>query len=108
MDGITQTIDEIARHYVNEVNKHISVNKAFLYGSYAKETYKESSDLDIAIFSEDFEDEKFVDVNAFLFSVARRYKDVCIDPIGFSTLDMTDNNPFIKEIIDTGREIFTK
>lgn len=105
MDDITQKIDEIARDYVNEVKKHISVNKAFLYGSYAKGSYNEGSDLDIAIFSESFGEKKFVEVNAFLFSLARRYKEICIEPVGFSNLDMIDNNPFVKEIIETGKEI---
>ena len=105
MDEITQKVEEIAREYVNEVKKHVSVNKAFLYGSYAKGTYNEGSDLDIAIFSEAFTNKKFVEVTAFLLSLARRYKQICIEPVGFSNLDIIDDNPFIKEIINTGKEI---
>lgn len=105
MDEITQKVEEIAREYVNEVKKHVSVNKAFLYGSYAKGTYNEGSDLDIAIFSEAFANKKFVEVTAFLLSLARRYKQICIEPVGFSNLDIIDDNPFIKEIINTGKEI---
>lgn len=107
MDEITQKVEEIAREYVNEVKKHVSVNKAFLYGSYAKRTYNQGSDLDIAIFSEDFTNKKFVEVTAFLLSLARRYKQICIEPVGFSNLDIVDDNPFIKEIINTGKEIST-
>jgi len=90
---------------VKEVKKHVRVNKAFLYGSYAKGTYDQGSDLDIAIFSESFKDKKFVEVTAFLFSLARRYKEICIEPVGFSDIDMISDNPFIKEIIDTGKDI---
>ncbi|NSW91701.1 MAG: nucleotidyltransferase domain-containing protein [Firmicutes bacterium] len=105
MDDILKKVEEIARDYVKEVKKHVRVNKAFLYGSYAKGTYDEGSDLDIAIFSESFKDKKFVEVTAFLFSLARRYKEICIEPVGFSDIDMISDNPFIKEIIDTGKDI---
>ena len=105
MDDIIQKVEEIARDYVKEVKKHVNVNKAFLYGSYVKGTYDENSDLDIAIFSESFKDKKFVEVTAFLFSLARKYKEICIEPVGFSNVDIISNNPFIKEIINTGKEI---
>ena len=105
MDDNAQNVELIALDYINEVNKHISINKAILYGSYAKGTYNKDSDLDIAIFSENFRNKKFVEVTAFLFSIARKYKEICIEPVGFSNLDLTNDNPFIKEIIDTGKEI---
>jgi predicted nucleotidyltransferase len=107
LDEITQKVEEIAREYVNDVKKHINVSKAFLYGSYAKETYNNGSDLDIAIFSEAFNDKKFVEVTMFLLSLARKYKQICIEPVGFSNLDIINENPFVKEIINTGKEINT-
>ena len=105
MDEITQKIEKIAREYVDDVKKHIIVNKAFLYGSYARGTYNSGSDLDIAIFSETFTNKKFVDVTMFLLSLTRKYKQICIEPVGFSNLDLIDDNPFVKEIINTGKEI---
>ena len=105
MDVITQKIDEIAKGFVDEIRKHIIVNKAYLYGSYAKGTFDEDSDLDIAIFSENFKDKRHVEVNTFLFSLARRYKGICIEPIGFTDSEIKNNNPFVREIIETGKEI---
>ena len=90
---------------MDDVKKHITVNKAFPYGSYARGTYNNDSDLDIAIFSEAFTDKKIVDVTMFLLSLARKYKQICIEPVGFSNLDLIDDNPFVKEIVNTGKEI---
>lgn len=105
MDDNAKRAEEIARNYVNEVKRHILVNKAVLYGSYARGTFDKESDLDIAIFSESFKNQKFVDIATFLFSLARKYKEICIEPVGFSNIDLIDDNPFIKEIINTGKEI---
>ncbi len=105
MDSRIKTAEKIAQDYVNEVKKHIKVNRAVLYGSYANGTYDKQSDLDIAIFSENFENKKFVEVTAFLFSLARKYREICIEPVGFSNLDLNDDNPFIKEVVSTGKEL---
>jgi predicted nucleotidyltransferase len=105
MAEVSERISRIAEDYINEVNKHINVDRAFLYGSYAKGNYSEHSDLDIAIFSESFKGKSFVDSVAFLFSLARKYKDVCIEPVAFTESDLQEDNPFVKEIITTGKEI---
>jgi predicted nucleotidyltransferase len=105
VDANFEKVEGIAKDFVNEVKKHISVNKAVIYGSYAKGHYNSKSDLDIAIFSESFKNKRFVDVTAFLFSVARKYKEVCIEPVGFADTDLKSGNPFIKEIISSGIEI---
>ena len=80
--------------------------KPFLYGSYAKGNYSEYSDVDVAIFSEGFKDKNMIEINSFLFSIARKYKEVCIEPIGFQNSDLHTGNPFVKEIVNTGKEIF--
>ncbi len=104
MDTGIKTAEKIAQEYVNEVKKHIKVNRVMLYGSYANGTFDKESDLDIAIFSENFKDRKFVEVTAFLLSLARKYRKICIEPVGFSNLDLVGDNPFIKEIVSTGKE----
>ncbi|MDN5276656.1 MAG: uncharacterized protein PWR01_621 [Clostridiales bacterium] len=105
MDEGVKRAEAIARDYVNELKKHINVDKAVIYGSYAKGTYNRYSDLDIAIFSKNFNNKKSVDVTTFLLSFARKYKEICIEPVGFSDADLADDNPFIKEIINTGKDI---
>jgi uncharacterized protein len=108
MDEVTQKINRVVSCYVKEVQKHIKVDKAILYGSYAKGSYNEYSDVDVAIFSEGFEGKNLIEINSFLFSIARRYKEICIEPIGFQNSDLHSDNPFIKEIINTGKEIYVQ
>ena len=108
MDELSKKINKIVYEYISDVNKHIRIDKAYLYGSYAKGNYNEHSDLDIAIFSDEFKDQSFVDAVSFLFSIARKYKDICIEPVAFTTSDLYEYNPFVKEIVETGKEILVK
>jgi len=105
MDEISEKINRIVYDYISDVNKHIKIDKAYLYGSYAKGNYSEHSDLDIAIFSDGFKGQSFTDAVSFLFSIARKYKDICIEPVAFTISDLQEDNPFVKEIVTTGREI---
>lgn len=104
MDEITERVKEQIKNYVQDVDRYIPVKKAFLFGSYAKGIYKENSDIDIAIVSSNFNGKDPVDVNAQLLSYARLYKNICIEPIGFDEYEF-DQNPFMQEILSTGKEI---
>ncbi|MCK4798007.1 MAG: nucleotidyltransferase domain-containing protein [Spirochaetes bacterium] len=108
MDEISKKINKMIKNYINDVKKHITISKAILYGSYSKGNYNKYSDIDIAIFSENFNGKKFVEVTSFLFELARKYNDICIEPIGFDNSDLEEDNPFIKEIVNTGKIIFSQ
>lgn len=105
MDGIPEEVAWAISQFVHDVSQHYRVNNAFLYGSYAKGTHDDQSDVDIAIFSDRFQEKRTIEDNAFLFSLARRYKNVCIEPISFNTSELEADNPFVKEILRTGKEI---
>ena len=105
MVEVSEKINKIINDYISNVNQHIKIDKVYLYGSYAKGNYNEHSDLDIAIFSDSFKGQSFVDAVAFLLSLARKYRDICIEPVAFTTSDLREGNPFIKEICATGKEI---
>ncbi len=105
MDEISKKVTEMIEDYINDIKRHIQVDKVILYGSYAKGTNTKDSDIDLAIFSDSFNDKNFIETTSFLFRFARKYKDFCIEPIGFTTTDLKDNNPFIKEILSTGKEM---
>jgi predicted nucleotidyltransferase len=105
MDVNTEKINEIIRNYLSDVQKYVKVNKAVLYGSYAKGTYNNYSDVDLAIFSENFANKNSIEINSFLFSLARKYKEVCIEPMGFYYSDLFADNPFVKEIVSTGKDL---
>ena len=101
----TQEINNIINDYISDIQKYIKVDKAILYGSYAKGTNHEYSDLDIAIFSDGFANQSFVESVTFLCSIARKYKEMCIEPVAFTLSDLQDGNPFVNDIVATGREI---
>lgn len=102
----TQKVDQIVRDYITDVSQYFKVNKVILFGSYAKGTNDKYSDLDIAIFSDSFKNKKNIEIMMFLMKIARKYKDICIEPVAFDAEDLVDDNPFIKEILSTGREIY--
>jgi len=82
------------------------IDKVYLYGSYAKGTERENSDVDICFFSQAFETRRTLDVLTDLFYLKIKYdKDVLIEPNAFPVSELYNDNPFVKEILRTGREI---
>lgn len=73
MAPIPESIGNAVREYVSELSKEIPVQKAILFGSYAKGNYTKDSDVDLAIFSDYFEGTSRIDGIKFLLSMARKY-----------------------------------
>ena len=73
--------------------------KAYLFGSYVKGNSDEFSDIDLAVWSNIFDEDyfKIIEKTAFL---RRTFKNIELHP--FILKDTRDNNPFIGEIEDTG------
>ncbi|GHV82712.1 hypothetical protein AGMMS50212_00520 [Spirochaetia bacterium] len=101
-----ETVNRIVRQYINEVKAKIPIDKVYIYGSYAKGTYNDDSDVDICFFSENFASRRTWDVLSELFYIKTKYdKDLLIEPNAFPTSEIENDNPFVKEILNTGREI---
>jgi predicted nucleotidyltransferase len=101
-----ETVNNVVRQYVADVRKAMPIDKAVLFGSYAKGTATEWSDVDICFFSETFAHEQTVEIVTDLLGLARKYyKYACIEPRVFLTSDIENDNPFVKEVLRTGREI---
>ena len=81
----------------------IEVWRLYLFGSYAKDRFTPESDIDLAIFLDTD------NVDGFLEDVKlmhlRRKVDLRIEPHSFARSDFDETNPFIKEIITTGKRI---
>lgn len=105
MAEISKEVDKTLTEYIQEVEKHLKLKKAVIFGSYAKGNFREDSDVDVAIFSDTFEGKSLIEINTLLFSLARKFKNICIEPIGFDSSELNNGNPFIKEILKNGREI---
>ena len=89
--------------FVEEIKKKYSVTAIILFGSYAKGTENENSDIDIAVVSDDFDD--IYDCMAILMGMTWDI-DARIEPHPITTEDYKkSSNPFVKEIIDTGIKV---
>jgi predicted nucleotidyltransferase len=101
-----EAVNGIVRQYITDVKKMMPIDKVYLYGSYAKGTYRENSDVDICFFSKAFESRRSLDVLTDLFYLKIKYdRDILIEPNAFPTSELYNDNPFVKEILRTGLEL---
>jgi len=104
--NIDREIIEIIKKYMKKINQYYNVDAIILFGSYAKGTYDENSDIDIAIISSDFED--IIEDGAKLIGLTWKI-DTRIEPHPISKEDFDKvSTPFIKEVLDTGLMLYHK
>ena len=97
-------IMEIVQKYVEKICENYKVYAVILFGSYAKGTNNENSDIDIAIITDDFENDIF-DEELNLMKLRRKI-DTRIEPHLIRIKDYKNaDTPFIKEVIDTGIKV---
>jgi len=58
----TNKINAILKQYIDDVKNKMPIDKVYLYGSYAKGTQNNNSDIDICFFSHAFESRRSLDV----------------------------------------------
>ncbi|MEW6200518.1 MAG: nucleotidyltransferase domain-containing protein [bacterium] len=93
-----------AKRYLNELRKHnINVKKAYIYGSYAKKTFNEFSDIDLAVISDDFTGDRFED--AIKIIPYRRKIDNRIEPMPYRSEDFNKEDPLVTQILKTGVKV---
>ncbi len=98
---INEEILNIVNRYIKEVNKYYKVEAIYLFGSYAKGTEHEDSDIDIAVITSDFNNDIFDE--QLKLKKLRWNIDLRIEPHIIKTEDYKNiRTPFIKEVIDTG------
>ena len=99
-------IESIVRQYVADVKRTMPIDKVFLYGPYTKCTATEQLDVNICFFLDLFEDNQSTKIAIDLWGLARKYNQhVYFYPLVLYTSDIECDNPFIREILRTGREI---
>jgi predicted nucleotidyltransferase len=102
-----EAINRIARDYAAEVRRELPVEKAVLFGSCAKETATELSDVDICFFLKSYDGKRKVDLVAHILGVGgEKYSHIGFEPIVFETAEIQRDNPFVREILATGIELF--
>ena len=102
-----EVIKQIASDYTAEVSRELPVEKAVLFGSCAKETATEQSDVDICFFLKSFNGRRRVDLVAHILGIGGdRFSNIGFEPIVFETSEIQRENPFVREILATGIELF--
>lgn len=97
---IDSAIMESIRKYIEKISKHYKTEAIILFGSYAKGTENQDSDIDIAVISSDFKD--IIDDGANLIGYTWKI-DTRIEPHPITTEDYENvATPFVQEVINTG------
>lgn len=101
---ISDEVVETIKRFLDMVSASgVHLERAILFGSHAKGTASEWSDIDIALVSKDFTGIGFYDrkrVNPFLIKVDSR-----IEPHPFRPEDFNEENPFVNEILKQGIKV---
>ena len=92
----------IARQFATAVKTNYDCKEVFLFGSYAKGTYHEESDIDIAVILKEFENP--IDIQLELMRLRRKI-DSRIEPHPFREKDFDITNPVVHEILEHGQRI---
>ncbi len=98
------TVIDKVRQYADVVRTYFPVQKVILYGSYAKGTANEYSDIDVAVVVDKI-DGDLLESKAKLFNLTHDI-DVSIEPVLFET-GSADPSGFFAEIQKTGEMIFS-
>ncbi|MEW6616522.1 MAG: nucleotidyltransferase domain-containing protein [Thermodesulfobacteriota bacterium] len=97
-------IKQIIENYLTLLKENnIPVWRIYLYGSYAKGDYREESDIDLAVFW-DKENIDGFDEDVQLLKLTKKI-DLRIEPHSFARTDFDKSDPYIREILQTGKRI---
>ncbi|MDD2365123.1 MAG: nucleotidyltransferase domain-containing protein [Desulfuromonadaceae bacterium] len=95
---------EIEQYVTLLKTRNISILQAYLFGSYARGTADEWSDIDLAVVTDNFEGDSF-DFRFLLTKLARSI-DPDIEPHPYRMIDFNNSNPVADEILRTGERLF--
>jgi predicted nucleotidyltransferase len=96
--SIGEEITAIAKKYADLVKEEMNVEAIYLFGSFVNGNHDQDSDIDIAIVTDDFSGDIIEDTLKLMR--IRRKVDTRIEPH-----PLRKDNPFVKEVIATGRRI---
>lgn len=100
----TPAIIDAIKRYIHVLEAHgIHVSDAILFGSFAKGTAREESDIDVALISEEFSGDRFDDRRRIV--PFRRAIDTRIEPMPFRPELFADGGNLVDEIKKEGIRI---
>lgn len=89
----------IAGVYIDSISTKYNISQAILFGSFAKGTNHDDSDIDIAIIINNVVD--IIDAQIDLMKLRRKI-DLRIEPHPFMISDFNQSNPVVNEILKYG------
>jgi predicted nucleotidyltransferase len=99
----SQHLEKIVQNFLDEIQKLYRVDSAYLFGSYAKGTSNQWSDIDLAIISSDFSEDLYEE-RLFLMRLAAEIDDR-IEPKPFRPETFTTIEPLVDEIKKNGLKL---
>lgn len=94
---------EIVKEYLAYLKKnHYAVQKAYIFGSYAKGNFNEDSDIDLAIVLKDLSNSFTMQIE--MLKLSRKF-DSRIEPHPLDEESFNQHHPFASEILATGIEV---
>ncbi|SLM27848.1 DNA polymerase beta domain protein region [Desulfamplus magnetovallimortis] len=93
---------KVANEYASVISTNYDCKDIFMFGSYAKGTYHDESDIDIAVILKDFDNP--INIQLELMRLRRKI-DSRIEPHPFREKDFNINNPVAYEILQHGQRI---
>jgi len=91
------------KYFIEQLKDDFQISAVYLFGSFARKSMEEDSDIDVAIVSDNF-DGFVISDNEMILSKTKNINRM-IEPHPFRTEDFTEDNPFVKEIISTGLKL---
>ena len=104
MAKIPEEIKVFITEYLSNLRQEIPVEKAVLFGSYAKGNYRKDSDVDLAVFSDFFKSMNRVNGISFLLQRVKNYE-YDLEPIPFTMNDYNERDGFVAEVLKEGVDL---
>lgn len=105
MAKIPEEIENRIPNFIRYLNSNgILIDRAYLFGSYAKGNYDEWSDIDLALISDKFEGNRYKDLDKLTDALIKI--DTDISPLPYTHKDFTSDDLFVKEILNTGVRVY--
>ena len=100
--AIDINIMKIVKKYVDAISKNFNIKEVYVFGSYAKGTNHEDSDIDVAVVLDSNND--IIDLMVELMMYTQDI-DLRIEPHPIKEQDFEEGNPFVDEIKNTGLKV---
>ena len=93
----------VAQRYAEYIQNEINVLGIYLFGSHVNGNVRSDSDIDIAVVSDSFTGDPVDDQSMLL--LLKSNVDNRIEPHPFLPDEFTEDNPFVREIMETSIQI---